>query len=339
MATHDQAAQVLSELEPLLLGGRSRLNRNEVAAAAGVPLERAEKLWIALGFPRAEGSEERRYTDADAEALRTARRLVEEGVISADLEVAVTRTMGQAMARLAEWQVDVVVANVLRDLPSEESTQRDADEVRRRISEVTAAVLPALESLQNYAWRRHLLAAADRYFASQDDQASEPSSRTLVVGFADMVGYTSRTRHLATDELTRLLESFESTATETITSGKGWVIKNVGDEVMFAAHEPADAARIALALQAAQSAVEDVPELRVGLAYGPVLTRFGDLYGSVVNIAARLTGVARPGTILVDDQLADALADNPELYFRHLRPVPVRGFSRLHAHVLRRKGQ
>jgi adenylate cyclase len=82
-----------------------------------------------------------------------------------------------------------------------------------------------------------------------------------------------------------------------------------------------------------------MPELRVGLAYGQVLQRFGDLYGSTVNTAARLTGVARPGTVLIDDGAATQLSGRPEFAMRHLRSIRVRGINRLRSHVLRRNGR
>ena len=157
-----------------------------------------------------------------------------------------------------------------------------------------------------------------------------------MVGFADIVGYTSLTRQLGARELSDLLERFESASTSVIGRHQGWVVKTVGDEVMFAVESPADAAEIALQLREQVLPDETDPELRVGLAMGPVLVRFGDLYGSVVNTAARLTGSARPGTVLIDEALAHELADAPGYYLKQLRPRRVRGIRRLEQFVLRR---
>src|SRR5207249_8772446 len=77
---------------------------------------------------------------------------------------------------------------------------------------------------------------------------------------------------------------------------------------------------------------------RAGLAYGRVLSRFGDIYGSVVNIAARLSSIARPGSVLIDRSLALALEDSPGYTIRHRRPTSVRGYARLRPSVLRRGG-
>ena len=70
-----------------------------------------------------------------------------------------------------------------------------------------------------------------------------------------------------------------------------------------------------------------------------ILSRFGDVYGSVVNLAARLTSVARPGTILVDRELAAELGDEPAYDLRSRRPVSVRGYNRLRPSALRRARQ
>ena len=79
-----------------------------------------------------------------------------------------------------------------------------------------------------------------------------------------------------------------------------------------------------------------LPPLRIGLAVGSVLARHGDVYGEVVNIAARLTGHARPDTVLVDREAAAALAVDPRFALRPLRPVSVPGYRRLHPWVLER---
>src|SRR5690606_11900971 len=97
-------------------------------------------------------------------------------------------------------------------------------------------------------------------------------------------------------------------------------------EVRFAAESAHAAANIALDIQESTMVVGSTPELRVAVAYGPVLQRFGDLYGTVVNIAARLTGVARPGTVLVDDGAELHLREDPAFHLQQLRSVRLRGF-------------
>ncbi|MGL4305120.1 MAG: adenylate/guanylate cyclase domain-containing protein [Mycobacteriaceae bacterium] len=319
-----------AELEKSLLGGERKYTRAQVAELVGVPPDRTRALWIAMGFAMSEDPEAVMFTDGDVAAVRSITTLVDSGALAPELEISVTRTLGQTMSRLAEWQVAVMNAQV-KQLDDQEF--HDSTSAQEALGSLAAGTVPIIQELQNYVWRRHLAATAGR---SLRNFTEETDNRILSVGFADMVGYTRLTRQLDITELTELLEDFESTATTIITQGGGWVIKNVGDEVMFAAESPLDAALISLNLQEANLNDPHSPELRVGLAAGSVLVRFGDLYGSVVNIAARLTSSARPGTVLVDEEIAEALSKEPNLYLKSLRPLHVRGFSRLKTYTLRR---
>jgi adenylate cyclase len=114
------------------------------------------------------------------------------------------------------------------------------------------------------------------------------------------------------------------------------VVKTVGDGVLFTATSAVDAAEIALELPDRWSA-EDRPPLRVGVAYGAVLTRLGDVYSPVVNLASRLTSVAHPSTVLVDRELARRLRGRPEFRVRPLRRVSVRGYDHLQPWLIRRR--
>lgn len=323
---------VQREIEKNLLGGTPKYTRRDIVEKSGLPPERVVQLWIAMGFPVQTDPDALVYTDADLEALRALTGLTEQQVIKPEMEVAIARTLGQTMSRLSEWQVSVV-NNYIHERAAAGADPADLEAIRLDARKAAAQTVPTLEALQSYTWRRHLAATAGRAIA---DPNEETTSRTLAVGFADMVGYTSLTRRLGIEELTSLLEEFESVASDLITRGRGSVIKNVGDEVMFSASTPEDAAHIALDLQDAFSAMEDMPQLRIGLAWGPVLARYGDLYGSVVNMAARLTTSAYPGTVLIETNMAEALKRDSEFYLKSLRSLRVRDFHALKPHALRR---
>ncbi|HEU5039070.1 MAG TPA: adenylate/guanylate cyclase domain-containing protein [Nocardioides sp.] len=297
------------DLEPLLLGGEPTLNRVEVAERAGVPLDLAQELWRLLGFPRTT-DEDVAFTDADVDALRQAHELMEIGVLGPDSQAALVRTWGRSFARLAEWQ-----ASLLASIdPSDE---------------VALEALPRVEALQSYAWRRHLASAAARVAALDGSGTAIP----MAVGFVDIVGYTSRSKRLEERELVAWLEHFESEATGLVVDHGGRTIKTIGDEVLFVADTAAAAGEVALQLT---ERGEPFPEVRVGLAYGDVVSRLGDVFGPTVNIASRLTGVARPGTVLVDRGCHDELAAETAYSFRELRRTPVKGYARLQPYVLRR---
>lgn len=308
------------EFEEALLGGQRRYTRLQVADAAGVSPDRTHRLWAAMGFASV-GDDDAVFTDGDIEALRVWKMLLETGAFDPGAEVSAARTIGQTVSRLAEWQVQEVMARV-----------REANGTEADVAQLASVLLPVIEGLQSYVWRRHLAAAAGRMLS---ESPSEMSTQVMAVGFADIVGFTSTTRHANIEELSTLLESFEENAAETIAEFHGRVVKTVGDEVLFVADTARDAALIAVHLADPDRDDDGLPTLRVGLAMGPVLSRFGDVYGSTVNVAARLTALAKPGKILVDRMVAAELADDPGFRLRSRRPTTVRGFSRLRSWTLR----
>ena len=279
----DNGPDARAELEEYVLGGPRRYTRDEVAARADVPVELADRLWRALGFADV-ADDDTSFTDADVTAVREAVALLETGVVDEQTLIAMTRAMGQSLSRLAEWQVDSIGELVAGS--EAEVTEVEALDVARFL-------LPVLERLMRHVWRRHLVATAGRAFATSAD---ELSARSLGVGFADLVGFTSLSRQLAEEELAELIDAFEGQAADQVALHHGRVIKTVGDEILFAADGPTDVAEIGLALaELIGGGDAALPPVRVGLAYGTVLTRLGDVYGTPVNIASRLTSLARPG--------------------------------------------
>ncbi|AZG46389.1 adenylate/guanylate cyclase domain-containing protein [Gordonia insulae] len=290
-------------------GDRSaRYTRDELIAELGLSPEYAEKVWNAFGFAR-RSTPDKIFTDDDLTALRLFAD--SESTMPQDAQVATARAIGQTMARLADWQADQ-----LREL------DRNPD-VPWTIGQMSAA----LGQIQQLIWRRHLALALEHGVEHDSDERLD-----LVVGFADIVGYTSLSRRIALDELEALLESFEEDTFDIVTANGGHVVKTLGDAVMFTCHDPAAAAAIAVALHALSES-ERIPPLRVGLARGRVLSRLGDVFGEPVNIAARLAGSARPGTTLVDEAMSDGVTDE-RYYLKSVPTLSVRGYKRLKARAL-----
>jgi adenylate cyclase len=310
-------------LEEVVLGAPRRYTRLEVSEAAGLDLTEGRRLWRSLGFAEV-ADDDVLFTERDLDAIRLMSNLTDAGVLEPDVREAVARAVAQSMSRLAEWQVGMLMRMI--------EGQREGVTPQQSL-DIAAAVLPALEELQTYVWRRHLAATISRMLVTEGNGSD---TWPLVVGFADMVGFTRTTRRRSTAELGEMIERFGSTTTDVIADGRGRIVKTVGDEVLFVADDVASGAAIALALQDRVRSEPVLPELRIGLAAGPVLVRYGDVYGEVVNIAARLTTHARPDSVLVDREVADALADDPRFALRPLRPLAVRGYRHLHPWLLRR---
>jgi adenylate cyclase len=165
------------------------------------------------------------------------------------------------------------------------------------------------------------------------------------VGFADLVSFTRLVRRLSEHELARVVQRFEALASDIVTAHGGRVIKTVGDEVLFVAMGAAPAAAIAIDLVEAMAEDDVLPDVRVGMASGQVVSRLGDVFGNTVNRASRLTALARPGTVLVDDAIAASLAsvsgfEMSPLWRRTLRGIgPVTPWSLRRADQSGRRGK
>ncbi|MFC6285433.1 adenylate/guanylate cyclase domain-containing protein [Nocardioides sp. GCM10027113] len=276
------------EVEAALLGEPRTFTRVQVAERAGVPLEVAEELWQQLGFPHT-ADDDVAFTEADVRALRQTSDLISLGILEPDSQSALVRTWGRSFARLAEWQVGLLTGLAVEGPDPEE-----------RLTTLMDAVIPGIEELQAYVWRRHLASAASRLLTTASVTQGSPTT-TAAVAFVDIVGYTGRSKNLGHAELVDLVEHFEDQVTRTVVEHGGRVIKTIGDEVLFVTDDPRAAAEVALAVTERGADDEDpFPQVRAGIAYGDVVSRLGDVFGPTVNIAARLTSVARPGTVLVD---------------------------------------
>lgn len=283
-------------LEQLILGAERRYTPFQAARSAGVSMELASRFWRAMGF--ADIGQARALTEADVLALRRLAGLVEAGLLSEPMAVQVARSTGQTTARLAEWQIDSFLEGLTE--PPEPGMTRT--EVTYPLVEL---LLPELEEFLVYVWRRQLAAATGRVVQVADDE--EMVDRRLAVGFADLVGFTRLTRRLEEEELGELVESFETTSADLVAAHGGRLIKTLGDEVLYCADDAATAAEIALRLIETMEADPQMPELRVGIAFGTVTTRMGDVFGTTVNLASRLTSIAPKDAVLVDGAMAEEL--------------------------------
>jgi adenylate cyclase len=313
------------DIEARLLGGPRRYRRDEAAVSAGVPVEYARRLWRAVGF--ADVGDAVAFTDGDLSALHRLMGLVHDGVLDEELAVSVTRALGHNAARLAEWLIDALVEHLV------DQEGETVEAATGRAVEVVTERLDDLESLLLFVWRRQLAAVAGRALAGA---ARETVTARLSVGFADLVSFTRLSQKLEERELAAMVDRFGRRSADVIAGAHGRLVKTVGDEVLFVADAPAVAARIGLEL--AETMAEDpvLPDVRVGIATGTVLTRMGDVFGATVNLASRLTAQAAPGTVLVDSETADALTGNEDFALDVERTRAVRGMGLVRPGTVRR---
>lgn len=308
-------------LEQLVLGP-PLYTGEEVAQRAGMTIEDAERLWAELGFapvPR----DLRHFTEDDAEVLRQVTEFLQWDVVAFEDIVSMTRVLGQSLSRAAGAQARLTLARaqVLQaegaDVPSDQAGVLDV---------AVDLGLQVSERFLSYVWRRHLVDALTRLL---DPRPIE------VVGFVDLVGYSRLSSKLEAGELPALIGRFQHVCNTAVTTAGGQVVKLIGDAVMFVVGEPVSAALAALAIRDGLQEEPEAPAVRIGLAIGPLVHLEGDVYGDTVNRASRLAELARPDSVLADDDLATALADHDEVRLRPLRPHRLKGIGLVRAWSIR----
>nr|WP_238385149.1 adenylate/guanylate cyclase domain-containing protein [Nesterenkonia muleiensis] len=338
----------IRSLEHRLLGAERSLTYREMAVRMGVSTHSARRLWRALGFPNLD-DDVKAFTETDAEALAQMVDLVRDGHLNQETAISLTRSVGQMTDRMVVWQIEALVEDKIANQELSDA------EARSQVVETLPALVEPLQRLMGYAWRRQLSAALQRLTVrvesglaslsrsrdgNGDDQQTVDSPLPLAraVGFADLVSYTSLSRQMSERTLAHMVQRFESKCAEIISIGGGRLVKTVGDEVLYNAETPEAGAEIALALAETIAADDVLPEARVSVVWGRVLSRLGDIYGPTVNLAARLTTLADPGTVLVDSSTAEALEESSDYLLVPQPPRIVRGFGEVAPSMLLRAG-
>lgn len=317
----------IDDIERRLMGAGRRYKRRDLSYEAGVDPEDTRKVWRALGFANSRENAVA-FTQTDLDALRAASMMTAGQDLDLETLLGLARALGRTTDRLAMWTTQLVADMVAQrsDAPS------DGKELARATAEELVDLADDLEPLLIYVWRRNLGVALSRLLAD-----AQPENRLGVirtVGFADLVSFTRLSRQLSDSDLAALVTRFESVASDIVSEHAGAVVKTVGDEILFSHQEPEGAAAIAVALRGTFAADDLLPPMRVGLATGRVLARLGDVYGTTVNRAARLTAAAAAGEILVDETTADELRHDPNSTLRAHEPLELAGIGTSAAWVL-----
>jgi adenylate cyclase len=313
------SATLAERIERLLLRGPRLYTGRDVRELTRMPDTRTRRLWRSLGFADIPDGDVV-FTDADLDALDQLELLRLSGVVPVEVQEAVIRSMALSMAGLAEWLVSWIYHQITPD-----QLTAEPEEALRTATEA----LPLIDGLLSHVWRRQLVAAGHRLRAVRSDAHSR-DGHVAVIGSADLVGFTRATRSMAPDDLIEMVETFHAIAADAAARHQGRVVKTIGDEVQFIVDRPGPAAELALELLERTTAA-GLPELRIGMAMGLVVHRFGDVYGEAVYTATLLGSHAPPGRVLVEQAMADALEGMSRFSLRLRRPISVPGFPSIKA--------
>ena len=157
--------------------------------------------------------------------------------------------------------------------------------------------------------------AAIEWLAGLFPVVSRSGGRVAVM-FTDIEGFTSCAATRGDRAALALLRCHDRAVLPAIRAARGRLLKRLGDGLMIAFAEPADALAAALAMQRAAADVR----LRIGIHSGAAPLRAGDVVGHDVNVASRIADRAAGGEILVSDRVR-AAARGLAVRFRELRPL------------------
>ena len=283
------------------LSGEPRYTGRDVAEKVGLPLEYLLAAREAAGLARPD-PDEKAYSDEDLEAAEIIAELRSSGIPDEGL-LEITRVLGRSLAQGAEAIRSVAAGAFLESGITEY-------ELARRNAEAASRFLPRLAPLLQNILRLHLRDLVRNQALSQEELAAGAARNTthVYVGFADIVGFTRLGERVELGELGALGARLTELALQN-TRPPTRLVKTIGDAVMFVS--PTVDALLETVLDLVDRVEEDeaFPRLRAGLAGGLAVSREGDWYGPPVNLASRVTGVARPGSVLATEEVRDAAGD------------------------------
>jgi len=278
-----------------VLGGR--YTANELAERTGLEAGQLLRIRRLLGLPEA-SPDDGVFGEEEIKAAESTKLFLDVG-LGEEAIAEITRVLGEGMARLAATTAAAFVDAFLKPGDSE-------DEVAQRFASVAEQLIPAIDPVLCAAYKQHLAESVRRGILSRAEREAGEAGRAqeITVCFVDMVGFTRLGAQIDPQELGSLATKLAALATE-VTEPPVRLVKTIGDAAMFVSPQPAPLVSVALSLMEAVEAAE-LPSLRAGVACGTALQRAGDFYGHAVNLASRVTGAARPGSVLCTQEVHDA---------------------------------
>ena len=312
---------------PMLLASRrlmgddgSYVSTREISETAGLELDLLQRVQRAIGLARVDDPDAAVHLRADGAAAAHAKEFIELG-IAPDQVVQVVRILAEGLSHAAEVMRYTALATILHPGASEIEIAKGSHALVTRIVPLLGPMIEDMLFMQ----LRHMMET--EAVNASERAAGKPlaGARQVAVGFADLVGFTRLGEALPPEELGHLANRLADLARD-VAAPPVRFVKTIGDAVMFVCPDPASLLDAVLKLVEMTDSDNDFPRLRAGIASGPAVSRAGDWFGSPVNIASRVTAVARPGTVLAAESVQEELGDGQGFSWsyagaRHLKGI------------------
>jgi adenylate cyclase len=307
---------VLLPVERVFDGDDQRYSSREIAEQVGVDLDFQLRLLQALGVSVPDPDAKTRRK-ADLEATKRVKLVLDAGIGEEQI-LENARVIGMAMSQLAASNVNMIGESFVKPGASERDLGVSFAEAARTLSPVQAETLKYVHDL-------HLRESISQVVIAESElEGQRPFSDDVTVAFADMVGFTRLGEQLEVEEIGKVTGRLGELAT-TVARPPVRLVKMIGDAAMLVSPKPEHVLEAVLTM-VETAAAEEIPSLRAGVACGQAVGRAGDWYGRPVNLAARMTAFARPDSVVVQQEVRDALDEHAGLDFsfvgkRHFKGI------------------
>ncbi|MGB9305204.1 MAG: adenylate/guanylate cyclase domain-containing protein [Mycobacterium sp.] len=309
------ADEIRTTNPPLLLATRhlvgddgTYVSTREISEGYDVDLELLQRVQRAIGLVRVDDPDAVIHMRADGEAAAHAQRFVELG-IDPDQMVNVVRLLAEGLSRAAEAMRYTALSTIMRPGVSE---LQIAQASKALVSQIVPMLGPMISDML-FMQLRHMMETEAVNAGERAAGKPLPGARHITVAFADIVGFTKLGEVVSAEELGHLANRLGDLARD-LTAPPVRFIKTIGDAVMLVCTDEVPLLDTMLKLVEVVDTDNDFPRLRAGVASGMAVSRAGDWFGSPVNMASRVTGVARPGTVLVSEAVWDAICETGDFH-------------------------
>jgi adenylate cyclase len=322
------ADEIRATNPPLLLATRhlvgddgTYVSTREISESYGVDLLLLQRVQRAIGLARVDDPDAVVHMRADGEAAAYAQRFVELG-LNPDQVVLVVRVLAEGLSHAAEVMRYTALSAIMRPGATEVEIAKAS---KALVSQIAPLLGPMIQDML-FMQLRHMMETEAVNAGERAAGKPLPGARQVTVAFADLVGFTRLGEVVSAEELGQLASRLADLARD-FTVPPVRFIKTIGDAVMLVCPDPVPLLDIVLKLVEVVDTDNDFPRLRAGVACGMAVSRAGDWFGSPVNVASRVTGVARPGTVLVADSVWEAVSDTGEFYGSFAGPRRLKGIK------------